>query len=276
MAVLTYSSSRLGRCRRSATIRRVCRARRKPQFPGFRTAISGLRYYNPSTGRWVNRDPIEEDGGRNLHAVVQNNMVGLFDILGLAPGEIYKTEAQAEAAARADILALALADAADGERNLRAARQASPSSRMHMGTNYVAVWVSLWAGVKGDEPKENWWVAAMGREFGTYVYCVIGGFAYSSPITGSMPLPNASRGGILGGTTGNILRPPALTKAQVDNKEYRDARFSKTDVCGLKSFLHTHAHKLIGFPSSTPSSEPSQGDEGYAQEIGVPNKVVAR
>jgi len=23
----------------------------------------GLRYYNPSTGRWISRDPIEERGG---------------------------------------------------------------------------------------------------------------------------------------------------------------------------------------------------------------------
>jgi len=26
----------------------------------------GLRYYSPSTGRWLNHDPIEEEGGINL------------------------------------------------------------------------------------------------------------------------------------------------------------------------------------------------------------------
>ncbi|MBM3878363.1 MAG: RHS repeat-associated core domain-containing protein [Verrucomicrobia bacterium] len=28
----------------------------------------GYRYYNPTTGRWLSRDPIEEEGGRSLYA----------------------------------------------------------------------------------------------------------------------------------------------------------------------------------------------------------------
>ena len=45
--------------------------------------VSGLRYYSPELGRWVNRDPIEESGGRNLYAFVKNAPVSSFDILGL-------------------------------------------------------------------------------------------------------------------------------------------------------------------------------------------------
>jgi RHS repeat-associated protein len=44
----------------------------------------GFRYYNPSTGRWVSRDPIGERGGRNLYGFVRSNSVGLTDPLGLA------------------------------------------------------------------------------------------------------------------------------------------------------------------------------------------------
>jgi RHS repeat-associated protein len=33
----------------------------------------GFRYYNPETGRWLNRDPIEEDGGFNLVSFGPNN-----------------------------------------------------------------------------------------------------------------------------------------------------------------------------------------------------------
>jgi len=32
----------------------------------------GYRYYSPRLGRWISRDPIEEDGGTNLYAYVEN------------------------------------------------------------------------------------------------------------------------------------------------------------------------------------------------------------
>ena len=45
--------------------------------------VSGLRYYNPSTGRWLNRDPIEEQGGVNLYGFLWNGSVNWTDSLGL-------------------------------------------------------------------------------------------------------------------------------------------------------------------------------------------------
>jgi RHS repeat-associated protein len=44
----------------------------------------GFRYYNPSTGRWPSRDPIEERGGLNLYGMVNNNPVNYWDYLGNA------------------------------------------------------------------------------------------------------------------------------------------------------------------------------------------------
>ncbi len=44
----------------------------------------GLRYYNPSTGRWLSRDPIEEEGGANLYVVVGNSPLNDVDPLGEA------------------------------------------------------------------------------------------------------------------------------------------------------------------------------------------------
>ena len=44
----------------------------------------GFRYYNPSTGRWLSRDPIEEQGGVNLYGFVGNNPTNSQDALGLA------------------------------------------------------------------------------------------------------------------------------------------------------------------------------------------------
>ncbi len=42
----------------------------------------GYRYYNPSTGRWLSRDPIEEDGGVNLYGFCENNGIDSWDFLG--------------------------------------------------------------------------------------------------------------------------------------------------------------------------------------------------
>jgi uncharacterized protein RhaS with RHS repeats len=41
-----------------------------------------LPRYNPSTGRWLNRDPIGERGGVNLYALVGNDPLGEIDVLG--------------------------------------------------------------------------------------------------------------------------------------------------------------------------------------------------
>jgi RHS repeat-associated protein len=43
----------------------------------------GYRYYDPVTGRWSSRDPIEEEGGLNLYEFVANDGVGSIDFLGL-------------------------------------------------------------------------------------------------------------------------------------------------------------------------------------------------
>jgi RHS repeat-associated protein len=40
------------------------------------------RYYDPLTGRWPSRDPIEEDGGMNLYEFVGNDGVTSWDYLG--------------------------------------------------------------------------------------------------------------------------------------------------------------------------------------------------
>ena len=41
------------------------------------------RDYTPSAGRWPNRDPLGERGGRNLYGFVANNPVSRVDALGL-------------------------------------------------------------------------------------------------------------------------------------------------------------------------------------------------
>ncbi|WP_166647151.1 RHS repeat-associated core domain-containing protein [Prosthecobacter fusiformis] len=43
----------------------------------------GYRYYAPEMGRWISRDPIEENGGINLYGMCGNDPVNGVDVLGL-------------------------------------------------------------------------------------------------------------------------------------------------------------------------------------------------
>ena len=47
----------------------------------------GHRYYDPRQGRFINRDPIWEEGGFNLYRFVGNNPVNGLDFLGLCESE---------------------------------------------------------------------------------------------------------------------------------------------------------------------------------------------
>ena len=52
------------------------------QLP-YRVNYYGYRYYDPVTGRWPSRDPIEEEGGYNLYGFVGNEVINRVDLLGL-------------------------------------------------------------------------------------------------------------------------------------------------------------------------------------------------
>jgi RHS repeat-associated protein len=43
----------------------------------------GYRWYSPYLQRWINRDPLEEEGGHNLYQFVQNAPIGKVDLYGL-------------------------------------------------------------------------------------------------------------------------------------------------------------------------------------------------
>ena len=43
----------------------------------------GLRFYSAGLGRWINRDPLKEDGGINLYAMTGNDSVNSVDPYGL-------------------------------------------------------------------------------------------------------------------------------------------------------------------------------------------------
>jgi RHS repeat-associated protein len=56
------------------------------KFQDEETGLSeyGYRYYDPESGRWLNRDPIGESGGNNLYGFARNDAIGRIDALGLS------------------------------------------------------------------------------------------------------------------------------------------------------------------------------------------------
>jgi len=49
----------------------------------------GHRFYSPSLGRFINRDPIEEQGGLNLYGFCGNNSINSWDVLGMGEEDGY-------------------------------------------------------------------------------------------------------------------------------------------------------------------------------------------
>jgi hypothetical protein len=43
----------------------------------------GQCFYNPSSGKWLSRDPVEEKGGQNIYVFAENNPIAHSDFLGL-------------------------------------------------------------------------------------------------------------------------------------------------------------------------------------------------
>lgn len=75
------------RCRPRARRRERAHGRRSvggdSQFPRPHVGVSGRRYYSPSQGRFLGRDPIDESGGWNLYGFCGNNAINLWDYLGM-------------------------------------------------------------------------------------------------------------------------------------------------------------------------------------------------
>jgi RHS repeat-associated protein len=76
--------------RESGTYASINPFRFSTKYTDLETALVyyGLRYYSPTLGRFICRDPKEEDGGRNLYAFLRNNAINDIDVLGCDPWSI--------------------------------------------------------------------------------------------------------------------------------------------------------------------------------------------
>ena len=54
-------------------------------YRGFQVQNPGKRFYNPGMGRWLSRDPIDDELALDLYQFCQNDSVNNSDLLGLRP-----------------------------------------------------------------------------------------------------------------------------------------------------------------------------------------------
>ena len=240
----------------------------------------GLRYYNPSTGRWANRDPIEEAGGLNSYSFINNKSPCLYDVIGAAPGDLYGTHEAALESARAFIYNLAVKDREDGARKIQGLNRGTPDSsdgavKEWRGDNYLLLWLSDWKELRAPhEIRKNWWLSIAGREHATYVYSVLidGGmkYSYGPVLIGSMP---GQMKFIFGGYTGAVEEPTLLTAERIKNNEYAYSTH-RDKVCALKDAIHTHSHIVTGM--QTGPEKLSQDDVNYGTSINAKIYAISR
>lgn len=70
----------------TGTLEQPYRFSTKRHYDGFGMVYYGYRFYQPSTGRWLTRDPIGEEGGLNLYGFVGNNALNNRDSFGQIAG----------------------------------------------------------------------------------------------------------------------------------------------------------------------------------------------
>ena len=82
-AIAARSDTRLKKTGNSSNLLMANKLGRRPRSAK-RVGVTDYtyRYYDPNTGRWPSRDPIEEEGGVNLYGFVKNSGVNRWDFLG--------------------------------------------------------------------------------------------------------------------------------------------------------------------------------------------------
>jgi RHS repeat-associated protein len=187
--------------------------------PGCGLHYYGYRYYDPVTGRWPSRDPIEERGGLNLYGFVGNNGLSDFDILG-------------QFASKNEALDAAKQEVGDAARNsrLKGVQQAKDGTqqRLHEGMQDL-FWsdaVLFWIG-------PGMYRGVAGVEYGSTIYCCKDksgeiSFDYTPVKRGKLPTRDQYQKGVHGNVEGSGF----------------------PDDCQFAASIHSHTHTTINFSTT--------------------------
>jgi integrase/recombinase XerD len=150
-----------------------------------RVAYYGYRYYDPVTGRWPSRDPIEERGGINLYGFVENHGVGKFDYLGnLTKDEAYE-------GARDAVGELGRASRLRGLQQIRAALllyDRDIENPIDLGPPLFGLSDAVLYNIQGT----NIYTGVAGLEYSSTIYCCKGEgeekeYNFTPPVVGKLP-----------------------------------------------------------------------------------------
>jgi len=236
-------------------------------------SVYAFRYYSPELGRWINRDPIEEEGGLNLYAFVWNNAINRYDLFGYAPGDPYGTLEAALAAANKDVYDATEASRLLGEIEqngfsngyLQALAQQNANGLTFIQAINSAVLFKVGKGVDAGVTLRS---EVHGVEYGSAIYCaIINGalvFSYTPLVRGELPNKDELLNEILGGVNyrlvadGVIADPTKTLKAVTHSQNVRG--------------IVTLAGEV--FLDSIGDSQLTDEDRQAAQDLGVPVYAV--
>ncbi len=102
----------------------------------------GFRYYNPSTGRWLSRDRLEEKGGANLFSFVANDPLMSVDLLGLDTVEWRGSVMYGQGLAGGVKLSAKFSDSC--------CPAGSKKKKRHKAEIFEEVWIGVGIGVKAE------------------------------------------------------------------------------------------------------------------------------
>ena len=199
------------------------RLRRKfANVKSIRVADYQYRYLDPLTGRWINRDPIEEEGGLNLYGFVGNSGVDTWDKLGMAAGVPYNTYEEAKTAAVED---LKKAGWDSWTRGKNALDKYSDWSKIT--PQIKADWAVYQRSGKGLELSKN---ILAGAEQYTVHYCLDEKHYYGTISSGQLPTASQVENGIVG----------TVSDAEIDS-----AKNQLPDNSSIEGIGHTHILQLF-------------------------------
>lgn len=210
------------------------------------------RFYDPVTGRWPSRDPIQERGGLNLYGMVGNNPPNSVDYFGLLE---FDTKAEALNAAKNLVGNAAVRSRENGRRDFTFNANLKSASDL-IGADYSAFYSGLRPPLYSKDISEIvLFDVIFGVEYGTSIFCCptsAGGSKYvvDDLRRGSLP----SKKEFLAGELGHV-----------------NTTISNSD-CAVVAILHSHMHEYRKYFSSSRLGPGLLGLDRKPSKIDIDNK----